>query len=115
MEAHAAGLRELEQVASIDPRPDLVEDHALWETVLTEAHAMTHADTATNHRVYHLLRGVRCLGARLSLDDKALRVERSTEIPEAEWTDIRQRYLMPLREELTAFLTSCYVLINEGR
>ncbi|HHV55443.1 MAG TPA: hypothetical protein GXX55_08365 [Firmicutes bacterium] len=50
-----------------DPRPDLLEDHLLWETLLVEAWASARAAPAPGDaaQLAGLLHGLRCLGARL--------------------------------------------------
>jgi len=100
--AHVVGLRELEQTAGIDPRPDLAEDHLHWTVLL---HYAKDSVDDPELEAYHILRGVRCLGARLQYQNSTLHILRSAEIEIEEWRDIRARYMIPMREALSLVLT----------
>lgn len=98
-----------------DPRPDLTADRARWWLVLEAAYRLDGQDPAG---LYGALFGMRCCGARLELanpKDYSLQPEgpaptyrlvRGEELSEAEYTDLRQRYLVPHREALTRLLSA---------
>lgn len=98
-----------------DPRPDLTADRARWWLVLEAAYRLDGQDPAG---LYGALFGLRCCGARLELanpKDYSLQPEgpaptyrlvRGEELSEAEYADLRQRYLVPHREALTRLLSA---------
>jgi hypothetical protein len=85
-----------------DPRPDLVEDSELWKRVLVEA-------DATDLEVYSILHGFRCAGAQIVRSGHGIQLRPridpsgSTSV----WTTSedyradRERWLVPLRDQLT--------------
>lgn len=98
-----------------DPRPDLVDDHSRWWLVLEAAWRI---DSQDPYGVYGALNGMRCCGARLELANPdtwgarpedpppTYRLVRGDELSEAEYADLRQRYLVPHREALTRLLSA---------
>ncbi len=96
-----------------DPRPDLVADRARWWLVLEAAWRLDGQDP---NGLYGALNGMRCCGARLEIANAetwgarpedpppTYRLVRGEELSEAEYADLRQRYLMPHREALTRLL-----------
>ncbi len=95
----------------VDPRPDLVGDHARWLLVLELAY---HRDAADPEGVFGALFGARCCGAAIEhLDDNwtlkpegpppRWRLARG-EIPADEWEAIRARWLLPHQAALAELL-----------
>jgi len=80
------------RLAGRDPRPDLCEDHELWEAVLQAASEIS---TEANG-LYWTLDGLRCMGARLRPTRLgSLRLEPGEETPEEEFQADCRRYLSP--------------------
>jgi hypothetical protein len=82
-----------------DPRPDLKEDSRLWEKVLKKA------ETKDN-RVYFILHGFRCGGAKLEIkDDKVNMKPRIGENylwqSRKEYNKDRNQWLMPLKVSIS--------------
>lgn len=98
-----------------DPRPDPTADRSRWWLVLEAAYRLDGQDPAG---LYGALFGLRGCGARLELanpKDYSLQPEgpaptyrlvRGEELSEAEYADLRQRYLVPHREALTRLLSA---------
>lgn len=82
---------ELHRAHRYDPRPDLSEDSGLWRAVLEVA-------LAKDEKIYGILHGVRCIGARLVLENGELRLEpRIGEgiEDEEDWWQVRLKWLVP--------------------
>lgn len=84
----------------LDPRPDLAEDHALWEALLLHARAGEGDDPES---LYGALDGLRCLGARLAMVNGHARLFRG-EIGDNEYQALRDRWLRPHHERLVWLL-----------
>jgi hypothetical protein len=93
----------------LDPRPDLDTDAPLWDAVLTEQFAR---DGSDQHGLYGTLHGFRAEGARLVLDRGRLRLDPG-ELAE-HYPGLRNLYLVPRRDELTALLAAVAQRLTEG-
>lgn len=82
-----------------DPRPDLVDDSALWRRLLT----LAQADEYDSAGLYGVLRGFRSLGAQLAAHGRGLRL-RPGEMDEVEYTALALEWLEPHRAQLAALL-----------
>lgn len=75
-----------------DPRPDLEEDHGLWEVIL---HCSAEHE---DERLYGMLHGLRCCGARLHWDTRGkLRLDYQAAAAETRWSEdqVRFEWLVP--------------------
>ena len=88
-----------------DPRPDLTEDSAQWTQLLNLAHG---AATVELREALHCLR---CCGARLAWHASVLRLTRGEETDDAEYSDWRQRWLMPHANVLSDVLARLASLV----
>ena len=98
-----------------DPRSDLADDHSRWWLVLEAAWRLDGQDP---EGLFGALVGLRGCGARLELanaetwgarpDDPppTYRLVRGAELSEAEYAELRQRYLVPHRAALTRLLSA---------
>lgn len=98
-----------------DPRPDLTADRSRWWLLLEAGYRLDGQDP---NGLYSALFGLRCCGARLELANAATwgarpedppptyRLVRGEELSEAEYADLRQRYLVPHRQALTRLLSA---------
>lgn len=84
-----------------DPRPDLAEDSNNWERLLPCAYGL---DGRESNGVFGALHGIRCLGARLVVIGDQAHLMRG-EIPEAEYSELRERWLRPLHAKVQQLLT----------
>ena len=97
-----------------DPRPDITDDHALWNDLLTRAEAI---DGRSPDGLFGALHGLRCLGARLvPVPTGGVRLERG-EIPEEAkaiedgkivdrgYKGLRKKWLLPHAEALMKLLS----------
>lgn len=84
-----------------DPRPDLAEDSPPWGRLLALAFER-HGEGSDS--VAWLLQGIRCCGARLEAHDGRLRLEPGELGPE--YAELREKWLLPHREAITALLAS---------
>ncbi len=101
-------------VGGSDPRPDLAEDSAAWERLLTTA-ACSEAAYCDPCGLYAALNGLRCCGGRLVHDgDRWLILQRppdpgadeTQEALDAELARDKRRWLMPHREVLLGLLAA---------
>lgn len=89
----------------LDPRPDLIEDHALWELLLANA-------AKVNHELFVTLDGFRCGGTRIKKGKKVWYVLRpdidSTGNlawkSQSEYEEARDIYLKPHLDDLIVLL-----------
>lgn len=79
-----------------DPRTDLVGDHRLWRDLLWNCWHL-------NMELYGLMHGIRCGGAELTLTQNSYRLMPG-EWNDAEWEDIKRKYLSPVREKVANML-----------
>jgi len=86
---------------TLDPRPDLVEDTRNWTRLLPVAYGL---DGNEARGVFGVLHGLRCAGARLVVVGGQARLYRG-EIPEAEYQELRAKWLRPHHEKLQQLLT----------
>ena len=97
-------LNELRQKNKYDPRPDLEEDHELWQLVLKEAEKI-------DRQVYGNLHGFRCAGCQLEIKDNQLTLIPGQALKnyyqdKNKWQQDRQEYLLPYVKEIKQiFLT----------
>ena len=96
--------------AHLDPRPDLTDDHREWACLLATQYER---DGTNPHGLYGTLHGLRCEGARLVLDRGRLRLE-AGEIGDLEYPLLRNLWLLPRRDELTALLAAVAQRLTEG-
>lgn len=75
-----------------DSRPDIKEDHFIWEEVLKVAYKMGD--------VYGILHGLRCGGSRLSLDDRSLTFVFGTTFLPTDISRIKTKYIQPHKNEI---------------
>ncbi len=95
--------------ATPDPRPDLVDDAELWARLLPLAWVRDGSDRCG---VYGSLLGMRCLGVRLSVGPRTLRLHARPEQPgdppgwvtPEQYREERRRWLDPHREAVIALL-----------
>lgn len=88
-----------------DPRPDLVEDHLLWERVLAVAHEQ-------NTDLWGVLHGLRCCGAKLGRTGGRLMLRPRVDPTgsqalwpdEQAWARDRQTWLLPRAAAVQAVL-----------
>ncbi len=92
-----------------DPRPDLVGDSREWECLLATQHGR---DGANPHGLYGVLHGLRCEGARLVLDRGRLRLDPGELVEH--YPGLRNLWLVPRRDELTALLAAVAQRLTEG-
>jgi len=78
---------------ALDPRPDLVEDHESWATMLLIADRAYHPGHE-KREVAGILHGLRALGARLERNEAGTLRLVPGEIESAEYGDYRERYLL---------------------
>lgn len=91
------------RVVWMEPRPDLTADNADWKRLLRLAYAKSGDDP---DGVFGVLHGVRCCGARLERQRGKWRILPPAEgTDDAEWEDLRQRWLTPHRETIAELLT----------
>jgi len=88
------------EALAMDPRPDLTEDHALWERLLSSAMAL---DGGSPDGVAQALNGLRCLGAVIRRERGAWVIRRG-ELPAPEYEDLRRRWLFPYRKRVATLL-----------
>lgn len=93
----------------IDPRPDLVDDANEWTALLATQFARDGGET---YGLFGVLLGFRAEGARLAVDGTRLRLD-AGEI-EDEYPLLRNLYLVPRRDELTALLATVADKLNRG-
>jgi len=93
---HGLGVKPPEPSAgwTDDPRPDLPEDHALWQALLSLAQTQQ-GDLAA------ILHGIRCEGARIVETAGGLRIEGDYD----DYARDRATWLLPRRDALTRLLT----------
>ncbi len=84
----------------LDPRPDLADDSPAWQRLLSLSWPIDGEDA---HGLYGVLCGLRCCGAHLFRQDGDWRLSRGR-IPPAEYSAIREEYLLPHQEELVTLL-----------
>lgn len=112
-----------------DPRPDLAEDHGLWEGVLGLAKAEFPRRIGVYYRdaegrwtgswvtLYTLLHGLRCAGARLEIRESGnLRLNYKPALPEIGYTEdeLRRYWLDPAKNRLKELFARARE-IGEGR
>lgn len=100
LKEHKAALLATFDRVDPDPRPDLVEDAALWRSLLT----LAQADECDPAGLYGVLRGFRALGAQLAPYTHGLRLRPGEELDEVEYVALSQEYLAPHRDRLAALL-----------
>ncbi len=95
---------------ALEPRPDLKEDSKLWQLVLRTA-------AVRSHKVYGVLHGIRCIGGRLELNAGNLKLLPRYGDPKVtgingkeDWQDIRSRWLLPCKEQISAI----FDMVKEG-
>ena len=99
LKEHKAALLATFDRVDPDPRPDLVEDAALWRSLLTHAQA----DECDPAGLYGVLRGFRALGAQLAPYARGIRL-RPGEMDEVEYTALALEWLDPHRGQLAGLL-----------
>lgn len=94
---------------TLDPRPDLADDHNYWEALLARAEAV-------DKEICGTLKGMRALGARLTFEGNKLHMSPRNgygvdcyPIPThkdavALYAQHRQRYLLPHKSEIMGIL-----------
>lgn len=95
-------LTELRQVYGswLDPRPDIVEDTALWAAILAEAQR-NDPFPDDPRSVFGLLHGMRCGGAQLLITETgAIRLNYAPLIKPGLWSnkELRNQWLLPAAE-----------------
>jgi hypothetical protein len=98
--------REAGEPAAIspDPRPDLVEDSAIWVDLLTRAYLRDGEDA---RGLFQALHGLRCCGMRLTPvpgGAVALTRDAQTVLTAEEYAAVRERYLVPHAAALQGLL-----------
>lgn len=84
-----------------DPRPDLAEDHDLWQRLLPLAYE---EDGEATHGAFGALHGLRCCGGRL-LPKEGGGYKLAGDPGEKDaWPGIKQRFLLPKREVMAKLL-----------
>jgi hypothetical protein len=99
--------------ASLDPRPDLTDDAMHWRRLLELA---WHRDGNDREGLYGVLRGIRCLGVRLTPGKGTLRLQARVEPPgepplwatREQYGAERARWLEPHRETLVVLLAHAF-------
>ncbi|MCF8002008.1 MAG: hypothetical protein K9K76_09150 [Halanaerobiales bacterium] len=93
-------LQEERKKAKYDPRPDIKEDHNLWQLVLKKAEK-------TSKQLYGNLHGFRIAECRLVLAENGLNLVPDGAINKigewknkTEWQQDRQKYLIPFKKEI---------------
>ncbi len=98
-----------------DPRPDLIEDQALWRGLLLLAAVEPDADDP--NCIYGVLHALRCCGARLAwTESRTLRLQGDGYGTRyyGNWRDDRQRWLLPRRVQLTRLLAETPAFVRES-
>ncbi|MHB9033140.1 MAG: hypothetical protein ACYC6L_08845 [Anaerolineae bacterium] len=83
-----------------DPRPELADDHAIWERLLALAHQVHGAQDPES--LFWVLHGLRCLGCELVRESYGWRIAAGEN---ADYAFHRQRYLVNRKEQVLALLT----------
>ena len=81
-----------------DPRADLVDDRWLWEHLL-----MWSWNGEAEPSLFGALKGLRCGGARLTIEDGEARLM-AGDWPAEEYAELRTQYLMPHAARLQKIL-----------
>lgn len=90
-----------------DPRPDLTEDSAAWHTLL----GLAYPSAVNPHGLYGLLRGLRCLGARLTRGQSTYRLLPGDIDPD-EYTAYRDSWIAAHRERLPILLREMMTVLE---
>lgn len=93
----------------LDPRPDLAEDHRLWQALLEAA--VAHADAAGEP--FWTLHGFRCMGTRLALSARGTLQMEAGEMGAEDYRQARARYLTPMLATLKAVFAEALPLVAE--
>ncbi len=112
---HTEELRAYLEEKSQDPRPDLTEDTELWQEALRVA-------AYTDHSVYGVLHGARCIGGKLEHTEGELRLLPRYGDPkitgirgEEDWEEIRSRWLLPCKEQITSIFDTVKEALAEEK
>lgn len=90
---------------TIDPRPDLTQDHRHWVRILTNAQAFYDTHSTINGgqtSLYKIIHGIRCGGAILEETRHGYKLHPGNEewvLPE-EWEKVKRRWLDPVKDDL---------------
>lgn len=84
----------------LDPRPDLADDSARWERLLTMAYQLPEEDM---DGVYGTLLGFRCMGARIFTVNGKPTITHG-EIDPEEYKRDRETYLLPVAAKVAALM-----------
>lgn len=81
----------------MDPRPDLIADHDLWELLLTKV--------VQDDELGWVLNGARCAGCRLVWDKDRLKLEPILNPKlgfdnESDWLELRDKWLAPMQTRI---------------
>lgn len=90
-----------------DPRRDLAEDSAAWNALLE----LAYPSAANPHGLYGLLRGLRCLGARLTRGQSTYRLLPGDINPD-EYAAYRDSWIAAHRERLPILLREMMTLLG---
>jgi len=89
-----------------DPRPDIKEDHQLWQLLLREAEQV-------DKQLYSNLHGFRCVGAKLNINDDEMKLISNTDFFNSNdnWQEYRKEFLFPFKNEITALFDEITAII----